>query len=613
MPEARFRKRTTEYQTSGVKHFYFMMLQKGEFIDATLKGCLARFCNHSCNPNCYVDKWVVGDKMKMGIFAKRDITSGEEITFDYNVDRYGSEAQPCYCGEANCIGFLGGKTQTEAASKLPQLLVEALELDGSDEDKWMATTKRKRKKKTEDELDEDYGESLPTKPITVASVSKVMSSLLQCREEWLIAKLIARISSTTDNVIHARVMQMHGYQIFSSLLRDWKQTTGIVVQVLQILNQWPKLTKNKISSSKIESTVQELAKESDSDDIKELAKGLLDEWSSLKMAYRIPRRERVKTENGATADASANSSDHSPSNSRRETPNESDNIKKDKKANGRTLNSNNQNNEYTARYDNTGVNNNVNNYKSTKHPRFGSDGIPTGPANKRKSSGSNAPGILLPTTKSMPPGWQRARTAEGRIYYFNREKNLTTWHMPEMPAQYDDDNPDGSRQRSAPDAKAMLAAVDEVARVASAAAGVMGINTELYQRTNQDLTLQKIIEEASRLQDERKAMAEKEKEDERQRMENAKLENAKGQHRKRGESSRRHSDRHDRSNGSSSSKNGHDKVQNSEATMKILTKTVSTFFRLERKRRGEEGVFANINLNSLPSLCLMLWYATKVL
>lgn len=60
-----------------------------QYIDATKKGGKARFLNHSCNPNCYVAKWVVGKRMRMGIFSKRDIQQGEELTFNYNVDRYG--------------------------------------------------------------------------------------------------------------------------------------------------------------------------------------------------------------------------------------------------------------------------------------------------------------------------------------------------------------------------------------------------------------------------------------------------------------------------------------------------------------------------------------------
>ena len=87
--ENTFRERMHEYDEEGIKHFYFMMIQQGEYIDATKKGGLGRFINHSCMPNCYVDKWVVGTKLRMGIFSDRNILAGEELTFDYNVDRYG--------------------------------------------------------------------------------------------------------------------------------------------------------------------------------------------------------------------------------------------------------------------------------------------------------------------------------------------------------------------------------------------------------------------------------------------------------------------------------------------------------------------------------------------
>jgi [histone H3]-lysine36 N-trimethyltransferase len=132
-----FRKRTHDYGEEGIKHFYFMMIQQGEYIDATKKGGLGRFMNHSCAPNCYVDKWVVGTKLRMGIFTDRNVQAGEELTFDYNVDRYGyvfcvvdfsAEAQPCYCGEPNCIGYIGGKTQTEAQPKLSHAVKEGMSL-----------------------------------------------------------------------------------------------------------------------------------------------------------------------------------------------------------------------------------------------------------------------------------------------------------------------------------------------------------------------------------------------------------------------------------------------------------------------------------------------------
>jgi histone-lysine N-methyltransferase SETD2 len=101
-----------EYAEEGIEHFYFMMLQKDEvsedpsvllvrmqtgvrflgalqFIDATKRGGIGRFANHSCDPNCYVAKWTIGQHIRMGIFSNRRIKKDEELTFNYNVDRYG--------------------------------------------------------------------------------------------------------------------------------------------------------------------------------------------------------------------------------------------------------------------------------------------------------------------------------------------------------------------------------------------------------------------------------------------------------------------------------------------------------------------------------------------
>ena len=48
-------------------------------------GNVARFINHSCHPNCYID-------IKKGIIwirAARNIRKGEELTYDYNTDGEG--------------------------------------------------------------------------------------------------------------------------------------------------------------------------------------------------------------------------------------------------------------------------------------------------------------------------------------------------------------------------------------------------------------------------------------------------------------------------------------------------------------------------------------------
>jgi hypothetical protein len=58
--------------------------------------------------------------MRVGIFAKRDIVAGDELTFDYKFERYGSKAQVCYCGEDGCTGYIG-KNKNGAILNLEEL------------------------------------------------------------------------------------------------------------------------------------------------------------------------------------------------------------------------------------------------------------------------------------------------------------------------------------------------------------------------------------------------------------------------------------------------------------------------------------------------------------
>ncbi|KAJ4843956.1 hypothetical protein Tsubulata_021347 [Turnera subulata] len=112
--------RLKEYASKGHKHFYFMTLDGSEVIDACAKGNLGRFINHSCDPNCRTEKWVVNGEICIGLFALRDIKKGEEVTFDYNYVRVvGAAAKRCYCGSLHCRGYIGGDpTNTEVIDQV---------------------------------------------------------------------------------------------------------------------------------------------------------------------------------------------------------------------------------------------------------------------------------------------------------------------------------------------------------------------------------------------------------------------------------------------------------------------------------------------------------------
>ncbi|KAK5262087.1 histone methyltransferase set2, partial [Exophiala xenobiotica] len=107
--EEEYNRRKTLYHEEGFEHYYFMFLQKGEYIDARKKGNLSRFFNHSCAPNCHIETWHVMGKLRVGIFAQRDIKAGEELVIDYKTDTRGAEPQKCACRAKNCKGHIGSK------------------------------------------------------------------------------------------------------------------------------------------------------------------------------------------------------------------------------------------------------------------------------------------------------------------------------------------------------------------------------------------------------------------------------------------------------------------------------------------------------------------------
>lgn len=93
-------------------HHYCLNLDGGLVIDGHRMGSDARFVNHSCLPNCEMQKWSVNGLFRMALFAARVIEPGEELTYDYNFSLFNpAEGQPCRCDTPACRGVIGGKSQ----------------------------------------------------------------------------------------------------------------------------------------------------------------------------------------------------------------------------------------------------------------------------------------------------------------------------------------------------------------------------------------------------------------------------------------------------------------------------------------------------------------------
>ncbi|KIW34757.1 uncharacterized protein PV07_01515 [Cladophialophora immunda] len=172
--------------------YYLMLFDQNMIIDAT-RGSIARFVNHSCEPNCRMEKWTVNGKPRMALFAgDRGIMTGEELTYDYNFDPYSQKnVQECRCGSQKCRGVLGPRSKEERKPKSP-------EKETSKSRSKLAGAKRKIAEVIEE------GTSRITKKTKIAAAPKgkgssrsQSSSPVKVRKMKLIKKAVTRKTSAT--------------------------------------------------------------------------------------------------------------------------------------------------------------------------------------------------------------------------------------------------------------------------------------------------------------------------------------------------------------------------------------------------------------------------------
>lgn len=132
--EMEYKHRLQRKKETKNEDYYFLTLDSNRIIDAEPKGNLSRFMSwlnfhiccklcekcskhliilefpdHSCQPNCETEKWMVNGNVRIGLFAMRDIKVGEELTFNYLLQTDGDDRKPCLCKAPNCTGWIGGK------------------------------------------------------------------------------------------------------------------------------------------------------------------------------------------------------------------------------------------------------------------------------------------------------------------------------------------------------------------------------------------------------------------------------------------------------------------------------------------------------------------------
>jgi SET domain-containing protein len=71
-------------------------------VDGKSLGNMARYINHSCDPNCEVET----NSRTIWIVAIKHIQVDEELTYNYGYDAKDYATNPCNCGARNCCGYI---------------------------------------------------------------------------------------------------------------------------------------------------------------------------------------------------------------------------------------------------------------------------------------------------------------------------------------------------------------------------------------------------------------------------------------------------------------------------------------------------------------------------
>uniref|UniRef100_A0A672KEE8 [histone H3]-lysine(36) N-trimethyltransferase n=1 Tax=Sinocyclocheilus grahami TaxID=75366 RepID=A0A672KEE8_SINGR len=242
-----FKARVKEYARNKNIHYYFMALKNNEIIDATLKGNCSRFMNHSCEPNCETQKWTVNGQLRVGFFTTKTVTAGTELTFDYQFQRYGKEAQKCFCGAPSCRGLIGGETRVSVRAAGGKKQRE-----------------RSRKKDTDSELEalQENGEGLCGEK-DVISLCRLMVRVETMEQRLTCLKLI---ENTQNPLCLKQFLDHHGLSllwIFMVELSEAKSNSvnniKLQLEIMKALAVLPISTKNMLEESRVLQFIQRWA------------------------------------------------------------------------------------------------------------------------------------------------------------------------------------------------------------------------------------------------------------------------------------------------------------------------------------------------------------------
>lgn len=224
--EQEFRNRMIEQYHNHSDH-YCLNLDSGMVIDSYRMGNEARFINHSCDPNCEMQKWSVNGVYRIGLYALKDMPAGTELTYDYNFHSFNVEKQQlCKCGFEKCRGIIGGKSQRMnglTSSKSSHHSIATHKKSGRSKEKRKSKHKLKKRR---GHLSEEPSENMNTptrlapqlqmKPMSNRERNFVLKHHVFLVRNWeKIRQKQEEVKHTSDNIHSASL-----YSRWNSICRD---------------------------------------------------------------------------------------------------------------------------------------------------------------------------------------------------------------------------------------------------------------------------------------------------------------------------------------------------------------------------------------------------------
>ncbi|KAH8302965.1 hypothetical protein KR044_012470 [Drosophila immigrans] len=342
-----FERRQHLYSEDRNRHYYFMALRGEAIIDATAKGNISRYINHSCDPNAETQKWTVNGELRIGFFSVKSILPGEEITFDYQYQRYGRDAQRCYCESANCRGWIGNEPESDEGEQLDtesdseqESLNEEPRLEHGQKPKAskvgkskaaskLPAARKKRKEQQPKAKDREYKAGRWLRPSGGSSGEKSASGKHDHIEDPDVLEQLTLLSRSglknqLDTLRFSRCMvrakllesrlqllgvltrgelpcrrlflDYHGLRLLHAWISESGSDKQLRLALLDALESLPIPNKTMLNDSRIYQSVQlwssQPGEQPEPDTERILA--LLQKWNGLPEIFRIPKRERIE-------------------------------------------------------------------------------------------------------------------------------------------------------------------------------------------------------------------------------------------------------------------------------------------------------------------------------